>query len=65
MLKTDYIEPSQMIEQLRQKLSEAEYRATINKIVVNQYRALIDDLSKKYPQVKKELEDKYSIKQGG
>lgn len=65
MLKTDYIEPAQMIEQLRQKLSEAEYRATINEIVVNQYRALIDDLSKKYPQVKKELEDKYSIKQGG
>lgn len=65
MLKTDYIEPAQMIEQLRQKLSEAEYRATINEIVVNQYRALIDDLGKKYPQVKKELEDKYSIKQGG
>lgn len=65
MLKTDYIEPAQMIEQLRQKLSEAEYRATINEIVVNQYQTLIDDLGKKYPQVKKELEDKYSIKQGG
>lgn len=65
MLKIDYIEPFKMIENLKQKLSEAEYRASVNEIVVNQYRALLDDLSKKYPQVKKELEEKYSIKQGG
>ncbi|MCW8105467.1 hypothetical protein ONZ78_01550 [Lactobacillus mulieris] len=64
MLKTDYIEPAQMIEMLRQKLSEVEYRATINEIVINQYRALIDEIVKKHPQIKKEVEEKYGIKQG-
>lgn len=53
-----------MIEMLRQKLSEVEYRATINEIVINQYRALIDEIVKKHPQIKKEVEEKYGIKQG-
>lgn len=57
MFKEQFLQPEAVIEELKRQLGEAEYRATVNSFIVENFRQTMANLAAKYPEIRKELEE--------